>query len=335
MKNQTVTIKDIANFAEVSTATVSRYINRTRKLNPETSCRIQKAIEHFNYIPNDNARALRSRSEKIIGIIFPDISNSFFARIFKSIEELLFEEKIFVLLCNSNENEEKEREYLYRLLQKRVDAIIIAPTGSNNELLRNICQTIPIIIFDRRQDDIITDQLYANDFASCQQLTNHVLNCGHRKIAYTLGASCSSASDLRYKGFLQVMNANKIPSENCLIIHAQDESACRKEFRKLLIQDKISAAIITSPKKLNWFLMERNQFFLKGGYSTLSFAGYATANEFDISEVPLTGLLQKEEIYATKLVNIVLSRLEKPRSKIKNIELSLTFYKGNSIVTLN
>ena len=69
MKSQTVTIKDIAKYADVSTATVSRYINQTRKLNPETAGRIQEAIEHFHYIPNDNARALRSKSEKIIGII--------------------------------------------------------------------------------------------------------------------------------------------------------------------------------------------------------------------------------------------------------------------------
>ena len=334
MKSQTVTIKDIAKYADVSTATVSRYINQTRKLNPETAGRIQEAIEHFHYIPNDNARALRSKSEKIIGIIFPDISNSFFAKIFKNIENLLFEKKIFVLLCNSDEDEEKEREYLYRLLQKRVDAIIIAPTGSNHELLKSICQTIPVIIFDRKQEGIATDQLYANDFESCHQLTNHVLNCGHRRVAYTLGATSSSAAALRYQGFLQAMQQNNIPPKDCLIIPAQDELTCRQEFHKLLVQDQISAAIITSPKKLNWFLMERNQLYLKGGRSGLSFAGYATPSEFDISEIPLTGLLQKEETYATKLVNIVLSRLDKPKSKLKNVELKLAFYKGNSIAPI-
>lgn len=334
MKKEKVTIKDIAKYADVSIATVSRYINKTRQLNEETAGRIKAAIEHFNYIPNDNARALRSRNERIIGIIFSDISNSFFAKIFKIAEEILFEKKIFVLLCNSNENGEKEREYLHRLLQKRVDAIIIAPTGQNQDLLNSISKTTPVIIFDRKQEDISADQLYANDFASSKQLAGYIIEHGHRRIAYAIGVPNSSASKYRYEGFLEAMNDNNIPPSDYRILYGQDEVTCRQEFHELLLQDQISAVIITSPKKLDWFLMERNQLYLRGFRSNLSFAGYATQNEFDISEIPLTGMLQKEEVYATRLAKMILDRLEKPNGKIKNVELKLTFRKGNSVLQL-
>lgn len=330
MKNK-ATIKDIAKYADVSIATVSRYINQSRQLNPDTAQRIKAAIEHFNYIPNDNARALRSKNERIIGIIFPDISNAFFANIFKAIEELLFEQKIFVLLCNSNEDGEKEKEYLYRLLQKRVDAIVIAPTGANHELLKEISRTTPVIIFDRKQEEIAADQLYANDYTACSQLTEHILSCGHHRIAYVLGAANSSTSRYRYEGFQQTMAKHHLTSEHYYLITTQDEAACRQEFHYLLMQNQISAALIPSPKKLNWFLMERNQLFLKGYRSALSFAGFATPAEFDISEIPLTGVLQREAIYAAKLAKMIIDRLNKPNSKIKEIELKLSFRKGNSI----
>lgn len=331
MKKEKVTIKDIAKHADVSIATVSRYINNTRQLNEETAGRIQAAIDHFNYIPNDNARALRSRNEKIIGIIFSDISNRFFAKIFKIVEEILFEKRIFVLLCNTNEDGEKEREYLYRLLQKRVDAILITPTGQNQDLLKSISKTTPVIIFDRNQEDISADQLYANDFCSSKQLANYVAAHGHRRIAYAIGVPNSTASKHRYEGFLDAMNENQILPSDYRILYGQDEATCRREFHELLLQDQISAVIITSPKKLEWFLIERNQLYLRGFTSNLSFAGYATENEFDISEIPLTGMLHKEDVYAPKLAKMILDRLEKPNGKIKNVELKLIFRKGNSV----
>lgn len=333
MENKKATIKDIARYADVSIATVSRYINQTRRLNEETAARIQAAIDQYGYIPNDNARALRSKNERIIGMIFPDISNSFFAKIFKIVEELLFEKKIFVLLCNTDENGEKEREYLYRLLQKRVDAIVIAPTGQNQDLLKTISETTPVIFFDRNQEGIRADQLYANDYLSSNQIAQYIIDHGHRRIAYAMGVPNSSAAQYRYQGFLQVMEENAIPPSDYKIIYNQDELTCRREFHMLLLQDEITALIITSPKKLNWFLIERNQLYLRGFQSSLSFAGYATQNEFDISEVPLTGMLQKEEVYATKLAKIIIDRLDRPSGKIKDIELKLTFRKGSSVTS--
>lgn len=331
MKKEKATIKDIAKYAGVSIATVSRYINKTRNLNPEVSGRIQAAIEHFNYIPNDNARALKSRNERIIGIIFPDITNAFFAKIFKILEELLFDHKIFLLLCNSNEDGEKEKEYLYRLLQKRVDAIVIAPTGLNPDLLSEVNKSTPVIIFDRNQPNIIADQLYANDFDSCYQLTQYILDRGHREVAYAIGAENSTAAQFRYAGFQKAMAENGVSPEHCHVLYSQDESACRQEFRELLLQDQISALLITSPKKLNWFLIERNQLCLKGHNPMLAFAGYATQNEFDICDIPLTGILQKEEVYASRLTKIILNRLEHPNGKVRISELNLPFRKGNSI----
>lgn len=334
-QNSKATIKDIAKYADVSIATVSRYINQNGKVHTNTAARIQNAIEHFGYIPNDNARALRSKSERIIGLILPDISNAFFAKVFKSLEELLFKEKIFVLLCNSNEDSQKEQEYLYRLLQKRVDAIVIAPTGVNDNLIKSINQTTPVIIFDRKQENIYSDQLFANDEDSTSILTNHILDCGHRHIAYSLGVPNSNTTKNRYCGFIKAMEKRGFSSSNYTLMHAQDEISCRKEFHNLLLQHYISAIIITSPKKLHWFLIERNQIASKGIKSNLSFVGYATQSEFDICDIPLTGMLQKEEFYAKNLAEIIINRLNKPDSKKKVIELKLDFHQGKSALNSN
>lgn len=330
-----ITIKDIAKYANVSIATVSRYVNQNGQVHTDTAARVQDAIDHFGYIPNDNARALRSKSERIIGLILPDISNSFFAKVFKILEEILFEKKIFVLLCNSDENGEKEREYLHRLLQKRVDAIVIAPTGMNDSLIKSISLTTPVIIFDRKQEDICTDQLFADDEFTANTLTNYILDRGHRHIAYSLGVPNSSVTKSRYRGFINAMEERNLRSSNYTVISTQDEMTCRKEFYNLLLQDHVSAVIITSPKKLNWFLIERNQLYLKGMTSNLSFAGYATQNEFGISEIPLTGMLQKEDAYAKKLAKMIVDRLDKPNSKEKMIELKLTFKRGTSVAELS
>lgn len=335
MQKDNITIKDIAKYANVSIATVSRYVNKNGQISPGTALRVQEAIDSFGYIPNDNARALRSKSERIIGLILPDISNSFFAKLSKMLEELLFDKKIFVLLCNSNEDGEKEREYLYRLLQKRVDAIVIAPTGLNHKQLKSISETTPVIIFDRNQEDINTDQLYANDEVACSELTEYLLDHGHRNIAYSMGVPNSSVTKNRYRGFVKTMGQRGLSESDYSVIYAQDEPTCRKEFHQLLLQDQITAILITSPKKLNWFLIERNQLYLKGIRPTLSFAGYATQDEFGISEIPLTGMLQKEEIYAKRLAKLIVDRLDKPDSKVKSIELKLVFKKGSSVISIH
>lgn len=327
------TIKDIAKYAGVSIATVSRYVNQKSQVKPLTAIKLQEAIEHFGYIPNDNARALRSKSERIIGLVLPDISNSFFAKVSKILEELLFEKKIFVLLCNSDENGEKECEYLYRLLQKRVDAIVIAPTGMNDSLLENISKTTPVITFDRKLEHMVADELYANDEETCAALTGYVLDKGHRHIAYSMGVPNSSVTKCRYHGFSKAVEERKMILSDCLMLYDQDEATCRKTFRELLLQTHFTAIIITSPKKLDWFLIERNQLFLKGEASGLSFAGYATQNEFGISEPPLTGLLQREEAYAGKLAKIIVNRLERPDSKPKTTEIKLPFRHGRSVVS--
>lgn len=325
------TIKDIAKYAGVSIATVSRYINKKSQVKPLTAVKLQEAIEQFGFIPNDNARALRSKNERIIGLVLPDISNSFFAKVSRILEDLLFDKKIFVLLCNSDENGEKEREYLYRLLQKRVDAIVIAPTGMNDAFLENISNTTPVITFDRKLPYIAADQLFANDEETCAALTEYTLNQGHRHIAYSMGVPDSSVTKHRFCGFNKAIGERGISTSDCLILYNQDEAACRKAFRELLLQTHFTAILITSPKKLNWFLIERNQLFLKGETSSLAFAGYATRNEFGISEPPLTGLLQKEETYAGKLASMIVNRLEHPDSKPRNAEIKLPFRQGKSM----
>ena len=146
-------LTDVAKKAGVSVTTVSRVINDYGYISQKTRDKVFSAMEELNYQPNSLARSLHGKSTNLVGLIFPAITNPFFAELVEQIEQKLFSEGYKVILCNAGSDKEKEREYLKMLLANQVDGII---AGAHNLGIDEYNRVgLPIVSFDRKLSEQI------------------------------------------------------------------------------------------------------------------------------------------------------------------------------------
>ncbi len=142
-------IKAVAKLAQVSTATVSRTINDSTKVTPETAKRVREAIEALNFYPDTNARALGSGRSNLYGLIISDITNPFFPELVKSFEDIAVEHGQEVLIGNTNYDPERMKICVRRMLQRRVDGVAIMTSEMDNHLIKDFSRrNIPLVFLD-------------------------------------------------------------------------------------------------------------------------------------------------------------------------------------------
>jgi LacI family transcriptional regulator len=145
------TIKKVAAEAGVSTATVSRTINESGYVSEEIKNRVLGAVAKLNYQPSAIARSLKQDKTYMIGIIVPDISNPYFMGISRGIEDVVGREGFQLMFCSSDENPEKESRLLQLLHEKRVDAVVLATSGGNEQMVKRLMNAgVPIVLIDRK-----------------------------------------------------------------------------------------------------------------------------------------------------------------------------------------
>jgi LacI family transcriptional regulator len=200
------TIQDVANKANVSITTVSHVINGTRYVSDGLKERVYSAMDELHFRPNGLARSLRMGKTKTIGLIIPDNSNSFFAEMSRHIEDFGFQRGYSVILCNTDENPEKELAYIDVLMNKQVDGIIFIATGNsteNVERLKNL--RIPIVFADREYPSSAADVVMVDNQYGGRLAAQYLLELGHTRFACIGGDQDLLASQLRLQGFMDVI----------------------------------------------------------------------------------------------------------------------------------
>jgi LacI family transcriptional regulator len=186
------TIREVAQKAGVSYATVSHVINNTRFVSEETRSRVQLVMAELNYRPNAVARSLRSGRTNSIGLILPDSSNPYFAEIGRAIEEEAFQNGYSIILCNMELDPAKENLYIDVLIKKQVDGIIFVATGDQIPLLSLLKSlNIAAVMIERDLPDVEVDTVMADNRQGGYLATRHLLDLGHRRIACLTGPSSS------------------------------------------------------------------------------------------------------------------------------------------------
>ncbi|WP_129599709.1 LacI family DNA-binding transcriptional regulator [Anaerophilus nitritogenes] len=199
-------IREVAKKAGVGIATVSRYLNDTGYVSDEVKVKIKKAIDESNYKPNALARAIFTKNSKTIGLMVPNISNPFFNQMASIIEEYASNKGYHILLCNTDDNEEKERKYLDVLQSHRVAGIIVSRSQCK-EVYKNI--EIPIVSFENHiSDQIIT--ISSDNYQGGKIALDHLYEKGCRKILHIRGPQSFEATELRFKGFVDEAKEKKI-----------------------------------------------------------------------------------------------------------------------------
>ncbi|MEN8192568.1 MAG: LacI family DNA-binding transcriptional regulator [Bacteroidota bacterium] len=215
------TLKDVANRAGVHPSTVSRVLRKQENLKilESTRKRIFEAVEELNYHPDFTARALRMKKSFTIGLIVPDIGNPFFSRIARTIEQLGFEKGYTVIVCNTDEDQEKENLYVTHLLSRGVDGMIMVPTQDSDEQVRKIMhKNIPLVLIDRIFDDVETNAVISNNVESAFTAVKHLADLGHKKVAFLRGRHNIYTMKKRFEGYIKAVKEFGLIESDSLIV---------------------------------------------------------------------------------------------------------------------
>lgn len=213
-----VTIRDVAKLAGVAPITVSRVVNNLPGVNQVTRERVNRAISELNYVPNAMAKSLRSQQTCTLALVLTDITNPFWTTVARGVEDTAARRGYNVIFCNTDEDLEKEANYINILLQRRVDGLIIAPSPNDKDYLLSLKRhNVPCVLIDRRVDGFNADVVRSDSREGARLLTQHLINLGHRRIALLAGPSAVFTSRERLAGFLETMQKNNIPVDGDLI----------------------------------------------------------------------------------------------------------------------
>lgn len=206
------TIYDVAQQAGVSIATVSKVINRTGRISEKTRERITKIMDEMGYVPNLVASALSSKRTYMIGLLIPDISNPYFAEMARHIEDRAHELGYNIVICNTDNKVDKEREYLNFLQQKGVDGILLATGLAHPESLGLVKEkNLPITLISREVPTSAVNTVLVDDFMGGYLATSHLLQLGHRDIAIIVESMDLASSRQRLKGYRSALEEYCVP----------------------------------------------------------------------------------------------------------------------------
>ncbi|TVX92723.1 LacI family DNA-binding transcriptional regulator [Paenibacillus agilis] len=209
------TIYDIAKQANVSAMTVSRVINNTGRVSEKTRTKVKQVMEEMHYIPNSVARCLVTQESKVLSLLITDISNPFFTMMARGAEDMAHKYGYRLMFGNSDENLDKERQYVEMILSMRVDGVLFAPSNDMSiEHLRWLeRQNVPFVLLDREVPGITCDTVLGDSRIGAKQLVRELIKRGHRRIALVNGLENVSTARERRLGYEDALVEAGLPIE--------------------------------------------------------------------------------------------------------------------------
>ncbi|MDT8715959.1 LacI family DNA-binding transcriptional regulator [Clostridium sp. 19966] len=226
MRKKNITVRDIAREANVSVATVSRFINNKGVLSEETAAKVQFVIEKYNFIPNELARSLYTKKSKMLGFVVPDITNGFYSQLCLEVEKSAVELGYNVFLCNSMNDRKLESLYLEKLAERQVDGIILAGGRINDTInnpehideMKKILPHVPVVMINGKMDGVESYRVFSDEKEAVFKMLQYLTNLGHRKIGLIGGSSGITSFDIKKDAFLEAADKMKFVYKDQWII---------------------------------------------------------------------------------------------------------------------
>jgi ribose operon repressor (fragment) len=331
MKNEkTISIKELAEISNVSIATISRVINKKGGYSKATEERILKLIESKSYQRNVNARSLRTKKSQTIGVIVPDISNEFFAKIVQSVEKQAIKYNYSVFVCNTDENIEIEKRQLSNLIGQFVDGIIYigggVQLGNETQALK-----IPMIYIDRYIDD---KEIYieSDNFHGGYLAGQELIQSGCRKIAVMKDIRKISSAYKRYLGFLQAMKDYRMNFDNkllCDVTVISHKEAKEKTLELLDSGEVFDGIFATNDTMALGIMMALNERRIKIP-NEVKLVGFDNISAAEMAGVPLTTINQNKQKMGELAVELLMDKILARKSNVRNIKIPVNLIRRKS-----
>jgi DNA-binding LacI/PurR family transcriptional regulator len=243
------TITDLAKKLGISASTVSRALSDHPDINDNTKKRVRKLAKEFNYKPNPIAQSLKNNRTTIIGVIVPEIQHDFFASAISGIEEVAYHAGYTIIVCQSNENFEREVINTNALIQQRVAGIVasISQNTNNSDHFKSVIERgIPLVFFDRACEDVSASKVIIDDSKSAFNAVTYLIGIGYKKIAHFAGPKVLEICKRRLAGYSEALNKAHIRISKELIcyggLHETDGyNSMDSLIKKNIIPDAIFA----------------------------------------------------------------------------------------------
>lgn len=236
-----ISIKDVAKEAKVSIATVSRVLNGIEVVNEETQKRVRDAVDKLGYRPNIIARSLKTQKTRTIGILIPDISNSLYPEIVRGIEDVANIYNYNIILCNSDLNLDKEKEYIYVLKEKMVDGLLFMSNSLDDDVL-NILQKMNMktVLIETTVENKDIPNITINNIEAAKAATNKLIANGRDKILY-IGdhKDTFNASAYRFRGYMEALKENNLNVDDNLVCFCKPFLNNGYDYVQKKIEDKV------------------------------------------------------------------------------------------------
>lgn len=338
MKNEKITIYDIAKEAGVSTATVSRILSGKNNVSHEKREKVLSLIEKHGFVPNALAQGLTTKESKTIGMLLSDIRNPFYASLHVGAETAAIREGYTVILCNSLNDDEVERQNLEMLVRKGVDVIFlsggrvdtITPDEEQVKLMSKIAETTPLVVAGTA-DYFPCSRIGIDDRPGMEALMGYLIGLGHKRFALLGGTSIKSPTYKKQVLFQEILERNGLTYHPQWVIETEhyDVSDGYAAAKRLLRQHNLPTAILGI-----------NELTAVGAMRAITEAGYSIPEDFsvagfdntylaEISSPTLTSAGCMYDEYGEELIDLVIQAAAKPGLyKNKNVPSGVTVRKS-------
>jgi len=207
----------------ISAAAVSKALHDDPRISAKTKKAVKEAAKKLNYQPNHLASALRNGKSNLVGVIVPRTNSNFFSSVIENIEEVLNKEGYNIIITQSNESYKKECNNIDALLFTQVDGIIASMANETTKLdyyEKIKTSGIPLILFDRGENDLNVDYIGIDDYKSSHVIVDHLVNQGCKRIAHISGFKRTRIFNNRIKGYIDAIKKHNLPMDDELLIES-------------------------------------------------------------------------------------------------------------------
>ncbi|WP_168211872.1 LacI family DNA-binding transcriptional regulator [Ruania zhangjianzhongii] len=272
-EHRTARITDVAEAAGVSTATVSRVLNGSTSVSPELAERVRQAALATRYIRNPNGRALRRQRSDMWAVIVSDLQNPFFTSLVAAVERVAVGAGYSVMLCNTDEQLERENAYLDAAIAQRMVGVVVSVTSEEeSDLARLVRAQVPTVVVDRRVHDFTGDSVLLDNVRAGRLAAEHLLELGHRDVLCLAGPSGVSTTEDRLQGVRDAFADAGIAFDQSRMM--------RTDLRAADAEGIVAAALTSGPRPDAIFAL--NGPLTTGAYRAVQTSGLRIPDEISL-----------------------------------------------------